>query len=495
LEVKAVCSESRTHGLTGAEFPQGDLATLQAALQSIVQAADLEEDDGYNDAWKHWELVNIYNKMNKHADVQKHRKQWLQILKSDLKSRDNLSSGRLDYIAGKCLEIGFTKEALEYATKAVELESEPKTHAVCLVTLADTHRVLDRHTEAFNEYVEAFAIFTHEDAFYPSLRVLSKLALLVGSHPGFLDEAKRVKLNRMMDTIGNIEPSRFTGYSVWWVINNVSDIRAFCRALGDMSPLLKVIRGLLKEEPSPGEQLAFLSYLVTLNGGVSEFERNWLSSPEFIESITALDNSYLLKLGWVYEMIGEPMKAIEAYQSALQSEIPETRMLAGCALVSLRHNLGETVLSQPHLYFEAEEAVSFTPYLEIAQAPEASNGKYLWAPDTFTGSHDGKGEAEYTFEIGKPGTYRVVARMMGESSYANRIHVSIGESGSNLIAYWRQTERSRRPYQHEGLRKNAAWEWRAANKSFTLPAGKHRLVVHNKDDGVKLDCMVLYLEK
>jgi len=29
LEVKAVCSESRTHGLTGAEFPQGDLATLQ----------------------------------------------------------------------------------------------------------------------------------------------------------------------------------------------------------------------------------------------------------------------------------------------------------------------------------------------------------------------------------------------------------------------------------------------------------------------------------
>jgi len=27
--VKAVCLETRTHGLTGAEFPQGNLATLQ----------------------------------------------------------------------------------------------------------------------------------------------------------------------------------------------------------------------------------------------------------------------------------------------------------------------------------------------------------------------------------------------------------------------------------------------------------------------------------
>jgi len=34
LEVKAVCSESRTHGLTGAEFPQGDLATLQVEVHS-----------------------------------------------------------------------------------------------------------------------------------------------------------------------------------------------------------------------------------------------------------------------------------------------------------------------------------------------------------------------------------------------------------------------------------------------------------------------------
>jgi len=43
LEVKAVCSESRTHGLTGAEFPQGDLATLRVGLhQYQIRELDAE---------------------------------------------------------------------------------------------------------------------------------------------------------------------------------------------------------------------------------------------------------------------------------------------------------------------------------------------------------------------------------------------------------------------------------------------------------------------
>jgi hypothetical protein len=119
-------------------------------------------------------------------------------------------------------------------------------------------------------------------------------------------------------------------------------------------------------------------------------------------------------------------------------------MLANCALISLRHNLGETMPNQPHLYFEAEEAASFTPYFEIAQAPEASGGKYLWAPDTFNGSYDDKGEAEYTFEIVQPGAYRLVARILGESSYANSMSVSVGNAETNLSVG----------------DMNAAWEWR-----------------------------------
>jgi len=43
LEVKAVCSESRTHGLTGAEFPQGDLATLHKAVGDYDKLPPLEK--------------------------------------------------------------------------------------------------------------------------------------------------------------------------------------------------------------------------------------------------------------------------------------------------------------------------------------------------------------------------------------------------------------------------------------------------------------------
>jgi len=44
-----------------------DSQFLDAALQFIAQAADLETDDKYDDVWKHWELAKIYDKMNKHG--------------------------------------------------------------------------------------------------------------------------------------------------------------------------------------------------------------------------------------------------------------------------------------------------------------------------------------------------------------------------------------------------------------------------------------------
>ena len=484
---------------------------LDAAAQFISQAADSGPDDEYDDPWKYWETANIYTTMERPADVQKSREQWLQAVKR--KPIYGYSPTTLNSLAEKCLEMGASKDALEFAefaVKAVELESDKELHTLYLATLADAHLASGDLNKAFNEYLEAFQVSARGDASTGTLSdSLSGLAKLVRKYPGSVDGAKRTKLDEIMETIGEVDPLRFRGYAAVATLgleyssSTLLGMWHFCHALGHMGPLSEIIRSLLREESAPAGQLVYLADLIMLNSGVSEFERNWLSSPEFIQSIADLNSP--IRLGWVYEMIGERRKAAEAYEDALKSDLPAARMIASCSLVSLRHSLGEKIASQPHVYLEAEEAQSLTPYFEVAEALEASGGRYLWAPDTFDGSHDGKGRAEYEFEISQSGTYLLVARMLAESLYADSMRVSIGDSEADLGI------ESGKPYRdREGVSEMsvaieligpaaiksywAAWEWVPAGKSFTLPAGKHRLVVHNKDDGVKLDCMVLYWE-
>ncbi len=481
---------------------------LEAAIQFITQAADMEANDEYDDVWKNWEIGNVYDKMGRSTDAQNHRKQWLQAVKG--RPLDNLPPDALNDLARKCLNMGASGDALGFAAKAVELEPDTEERMSYTVTLADAHRASGDLAKAFDAYIEAFEVSQRGDASTGVLSdSLSGLARLAVSHPGFVNE-RRAELNEVMSAIGDTDSSRFRGYDANAAIDsssgNLIDVRRFCHAMGDTEPLLKLTRSLLSQETSPAGQLVYLSALVLYNGSVSESEGNWLSSPEFIQSIANLNNP--IALGWVYEMIGEPAKAAEAYESVLKQESPlAARMIASCALMSLRHSLGEETSSQPHVYLEAEEAQSFTPYLEIAETPEASRGRYLWAPDTIDGSHDGKGQAEYEFEIPQPGTYRLVARMLAEYLYADSMQVSISDSKTDLgiesgrayrdreIAREMPTAIQLSEPRTQSSSDYAAWEWVPAGKSFTLSAGKHRLIVHNKDDGVKLDCMLLYREE
>jgi tetratricopeptide (TPR) repeat protein len=306
-------------------------------------------------------------KMGKSTDAQNDRKQWLQAIKQ--MPLDSLSPEAFNDLARKCLVMGASGDALGFAAKAVELEPDIEERMSYMVTLADAHRASGELAKAFDAYLEAFRVSQRGDASTGVLSdSLSGLARLAVSHPGFVNE-KRAELNEVMSAIGDTDSSRLMGYSAGAALTQAG-------TLG---------------------QLVYLSALVLYNGGVSESEGNWLSSPEFIQSIANLSNP--MALGWVYEMIGEPTKAAEAYESVLKPESPlAARMIASCALMSLRHSLGEETSSQPHVYLEAEEARSFTPYLEVSESPEASRGRYLWAPDTFDGSHDGKGQAEYEFE-------------------------------------------------------------------------------------------------
>jgi len=483
-----------------------DQEYLDAAIQFISQAADLDANDEYGDVWKHGELANVYEKMGKSEDAQQHRTQWLEEIKR--KPMDSHSPESLNDFARNCLTMGVLGDAFAFASKAIELESDPNLHVVYLVTMADVHRSSGNLTEAFNSYAEAFDVSVRGDASTGVLSdSLSGLAQIVVNNRDSLDDAKRTKLDEIINTIRVIDPMRFRAYSAGFTIYTggvFPDIRDFCHAMEDMEPLLELIRGLLKEEKAAPQQLVYISTLILFSGSVREHERNWLSSPDFIQSIADLNSP--MYLGWVYEMLGEWKKAVEIYREALKLEAPETRVTACCALMSL----GEEMPSQPHIYLEAEEAENITPHFEVAQASETVGGRYLWAPDTFDGYHDGKGQAEYEFEVSQPGTYRLLARMMAEISYADCVRVSVGNSEADVGIKTRSRgssglrPRGDTPESADGgivstgvgfSKRYAAWEWVQAGESFTLPAGKHRLVVHNKDDGVKLDCMVLYREK
>jgi tetratricopeptide (TPR) repeat protein len=484
----------------------GDPQFLEAAIQFITQAADMEANDEYDDAWKNWELANIYEKMSKTVDAQDHRKQWLQAIKS--KPLDNLPPDALNDLAGKCLKMGASGDALEFAAKAVELEHNIDERMSYTVTLADAHLASGELAKAFDSYIEAFGVSQRGDASTSVLsNSLSGLAQLVIAHSEFMDEARRTKLNEVMDAIGDMDPISLRAYSAGYTLYSggvFENIREFCHAMGDMGPVLKIVRGLLNEETKPVEQLVYLSALVAFNGGVSKFEQERLSSPEFIKALA--DQGNMMNLAWVYEVTGERRKAVEAYEAALKSGTPEAFTIASCALISLHRNLGEGAATQSHAYFEAEEAENLTPYFEIAEASETSGGRYIWAPDTFDGSHNGQGSAEYTFEIAQPGTYSLLARMLGEMAYANCVRVSIGDNEfdlgvrSKIGPGWVEAGRDTTASTGESATvlgsggKYAAWEWVPASDNFRLPAGKHRLVIHSKDDGVKLDCMVLYRE-
>ncbi len=454
----------------------GEIQFLNAALRFITQAADLKEDDEYDDSWKYWELASIYDKMERPEDAQSQREQWLKAVKSS--PVDRFSPDVLNEYAKRCLMMKASEDALEFAVRAFEMESDPDIRTEYLVTLGDAYMGSAQLAEAFDTYLEAFKSSKHEELNSIALSsVLSGLAQLVSAHSESLDEKRRLGLRQILKSIKDKAPPTFTwqsANSVLYTAEGLKGVRDFCHAMEDMSLLVRLIRGALEEEKSPEDQFVYLSALVTYNGGVSKYERNWLSNPDFIKSIANLNDS--MKLGWAYEMTQQRRKAAEVYQRALRSGAVDTAMLAACALIGLQQNLGEATPSRSNIYFEAERAEKLTPYLETANATEASGGSYIWARDTFDGSHNNQGGAEYTFKIEKPGNYRLVARMLGESSYASDIYVSVGDREASLSVG----------------KTNAAWDWRAADKNFALSAGEHCLVVRNKDDGVKLDCMVLY---
>jgi len=139
------------------------------------------------------------------------------------------------------------------------------------------------------------------------------------------------------------------------------------------------------------------------------------------------------------------------------------------------------------IYLEAESATIMTPYFEIGQDNRASNSNYISAPESkewAVNKWDGMGTAKYHFKIEQAGRYKVIGRIFAPTA------------GSDSFLIWMDNDRQ---YLWD-LREGLFWTWQTAIQGmggladdliFELDAGEHTLSIGNREDGTKLDSLII----
>jgi hypothetical protein len=137
------------------------------------------------------------------------------------------------------------------------------------------------------------------------------------------------------------------------------------------------------------------------------------------------------------------------------------------------------------LWLEAEQSQALRSPMAIASNSQVSGGKYIWVPsgqgDLWNSSSTG-GEARYQFTVSTTDTYVVWGRVNADGG--NSFFVSI-DNGPYLL--W--------SFPNEG-RGTWAWNVMAERASpvatyFELPGGAHTLSIKQREDGAKLDRLLI----
>ncbi len=135
---------------------------------------------------------------------------------------------------------------------------------------------------------------------------------------------------------------------------------------------------------------------------------------------------------------------------------------------------------------EAEHPVEITRPMQIVDAtaqPEtlknASGGKYLEVPDGAGKPPEVGGSAVYSFTIDSPGTYYLWGRVWWPDGCGNSFSMSLNDAKEFAFG-------------QDGTEKR--WHWVAAPprlKQLELDKGTHKLVISNREDGAKIDQILL----
>ena len=136
------------------------------------------------------------------------------------------------------------------------------------------------------------------------------------------------------------------------------------------------------------------------------------------------------------------------------------------------------------LYLEAENGDLFDPF-EPDYDSKASSGQFAWVPNGSGNSwkpNQNSGHIEYNFEVPAAGDFVVWGRVKARNGRDNSFFVAVD---GGAYALW-------------DTRKSKSWVWDAVSNRggsdpiiYHLEAGEHTLIIKQREDGTKLDKILI----
>lgn len=139
-----------------------------------------------------------------------------------------------------------------------------------------------------------------------------------------------------------------------------------------------------------------------------------------------------------------------------------------------------SALQAPKIVIAATAAVKIEPPFQVRSDPAAVGGQYIVAPKNQKEKNKAC-VAVYEFTVPKTDTYYLWIRKNWAGGCSNSLFVKIDDHPEFIFGEDGTYER---------------WDWtNAIGKSFNLAAGKHTLVIKNREDDSKFDQILLIADK
>jgi hypothetical protein len=125
------------------------------------------------------------------------------------------------------------------------------------------------------------------------------------------------------------------------------------------------------------------------------------------------------------------------------------------------------------LWLEAEAGTLNRPMV-VASDAEASGGRYIWVPN----GSGGGGKATYRFSVPRAGSYAIWGRVISNSANDDSFMVALDDASTPVR--WNT--------RHGG---QETWVWDTLPLPLALEAGPHTLTISRREDGTKLDALLI----
>lgn len=140
--------------------------------------------------------------------------------------------------------------------------------------------------------------------------------------------------------------------------------------------------------------------------------------------------------------------------------------------------------------WEAEKG-AVKPKMEVGKDRAAGGGAYVWTPGEPGGRGSGSGSVSWQLEVKDAGTYRLWGRVSAPTPADDSFIVS-ANAGSSATTGTRGRVVLPRTDWHLGQART--WTWREFPVDITLPKGTVTLTLHTREDGAKVDALLLTTE-